>query len=757
MRTLFSGRTCVFLLLCAFGIGLASAADAIKPTILITSPKAAARLTSDVVTIAGTARDNVRLSGVQVNVNGGPWTNASSANVFTNWTVALPLTPGANILRAFAIDTTGNHSLTGSVTITYAVNASLPVQINGPGKVIAAPGGTLSKISNVVTQEIGKSVTLTATPLVGARFDRWDGTTKTTKPSITFTMASNLTVSAMFTDIAKPTLAVKSPTAISTTTNPTVTVNGVASDNVGVAQVFASVNGGDGTTVNTGNHYTNWSAAVNLMAGLNTLRFYAVDAAGNTSIVSQIKVTYKVTAPFTVAIDGPGKVSATPGGTLANAQNIVTQETGATVRLMAMPVVGAKFSGWTGSITSTAPAISFVMASNLTFTAHFTDTTKPIVTIKTPGNNSISATPQLTVAGTASDNVGVGSVFVSVNGGAFAVAEGSATWIAPVELSEGLNTIRAYAVDTTGIPSSTNSITVTSHTGLAELYWPMADGDQRIFSAADRLNFSEVAPGKFYVDISGQAAMTYSYNLDRSHARLDEMYANGTTLTFSPPLPHIDAALLVNGGAKSYSGLVTIQGVSIQATLSVTVVKAGTVTTPLGTFTNCWDSNSKITLTGNGQMRTVPFFRFILAPHVGPIQFGIYSDANVFVGWENLVSGTVEGVDIQNWIPTSGMKYGIDVVIADVGDGNLDSAVFLGAGSFQQAPPASPPMLEIATSNGSLLLKWTDGSSQLESTVTFGPDAKWEPISTPVTHDDSGFSVTIPLDSEARYFRLQIP
>jgi hypothetical protein len=83
-------------------------------------------------------------------------------------------------------------------------------------------------------------------------------------------------------DVVAPTIAIASPgMSIVQTSQPTITVSGSASDNVGVVKVtWQNTLAGSGAATGT----TNWSAAsIPLYHGTNTLVLRAYDAAGNSS------------------------------------------------------------------------------------------------------------------------------------------------------------------------------------------------------------------------------------------------------------------------------------------------------------------------------------------------------------------------------------------------------------------------------------------------------------------------------------------
>ena len=121
-------------------------------------------------------------------------------------------------------------------------------------------------------------------------------------------MASNLSFTASFVDATKPTLSITNLAAYCTVTNQLITVNGNASDNLSVANVFYNLNNSGWTAAATGNNWTNWSAALNIMLGTNALSAYAMDAAGNFCATNTVRFTYVLVAPLTVRTNGAGSI-----------------------------------------------------------------------------------------------------------------------------------------------------------------------------------------------------------------------------------------------------------------------------------------------------------------------------------------------------------------------------------------------------------------------------------------------------------------
>jgi hypothetical protein len=101
------------------------------------------------------------------------------------------------------------------------------------------------------------------------------------------------------------------------------------------------------------------------MAG-GTYRFFvkAIDNAGNESDVVARSVFYVVPATLTVRLTGPGSVTTGFAGN-------TPREIGRTYTLTAKPSANHHFTGWTGSVVSASPTISFVMAEGTAITANF--------------------------------------------------------------------------------------------------------------------------------------------------------------------------------------------------------------------------------------------------------------------------------------------------------------------------------------------------------------------------------------------------
>jgi len=95
--------------------------DVQRPTVAILTPKTGQHLTAAATSVTGTASDNVQVSNVFYQLNADAWTKASTTNGGANWTANVTLAPGPNVVRAYAVDSTGNVSATKTVKLLYVV------------------------------------------------------------------------------------------------------------------------------------------------------------------------------------------------------------------------------------------------------------------------------------------------------------------------------------------------------------------------------------------------------------------------------------------------------------------------------------------------------------------------------------------------------------------------------------------------------------------------------------------------------------
>ncbi|KAA9339021.1 InlB B-repeat-containing protein [Adhaeribacter soli] len=312
---------------------------------------------------------------------------------------------GTYNLTAKAIDNLNAVSTSAMVTVLVAPNATqynLNITVVGNGSVTRSP----SQVSYLN----GTNVTLTATGATGYRFSGWSGDASGSTNPLTLVMNSNKNITATFTPI--PTVTkfnlidattekvirqITSGETLNLATLPSRKLNiQVETSPTTVGSVKMVLSGAQTKTSTDsykpysvfgddkrGNYYS-WTPTL----GNYTLTAtpYSGSNAGGQAGTAQT-ITFKVVDdPKLVSYDlfitvvGSGSVIKSPS------QNTYTG--GTVVSLTATPVNGYKFSGWSGSVTSTSNPLSLTMTSSKSITATFT----PVLAVT--GFNLINASTE---------------------------------------------------------------------------------------------------------------------------------------------------------------------------------------------------------------------------------------------------------------------------------------------------------------------------------------------------------------------------
>jgi Bacterial Ig domain len=266
-------------------------------------------------------------------------------------------------------------------------------------------------------------------------------------------------------DIWPPVVAIGSPIQ---TTAGVLAVSGIAGDNIAVARVDVSLDGG---AYQAAQGTSNWSAAVDTtnLSGTHVLTARATDTAGNTGTAtsSVTLVQPQDTTPPTATFSAPSAGSTVSGavGVAGRASDNVE------VARVELRVDGGPYATASGTTSWSAPlnasaltAGDHVLTARATDTAGNTtlasetvtvapaDTTPPTVAITSPTQSAtLSATTSVT--GTAADDVSVASVAISLDGGAFQAAQGTTSWTYALDtkqLANGSHTLAARAIDGAG-------------------------------------------------------------------------------------------------------------------------------------------------------------------------------------------------------------------------------------------------------------------------------------------------------------------
>jgi hypothetical protein len=275
-------------------------------TVAITNITSGMLVSNASFTVMGTANASAPVASVYYSLNNTAWNIAIGK---TNWSGQLTLMPGTNVVAAYAVDTSGNRSVTNSVNFDFVVTNLLLIRSYG--------FGTLSPNYSNAWLKIGQNYSITSAPASGFVFTNWTvstnwiGGTTVTGTNLQFMMQSNLTLLASFVETNRPTLNITAPSSGQHMTNALATVTGTASDVWNVSAVWYQLTngilpGGTWSQASTTNSYTNWSTTLTLATGTNTLKAYAVNQGGNYSATNSVSFvssnTFNLQLVFTNAL-----------------------------------------------------------------------------------------------------------------------------------------------------------------------------------------------------------------------------------------------------------------------------------------------------------------------------------------------------------------------------------------------------------------------------------------------------------------------
>jgi uncharacterized repeat protein (TIGR02543 family) len=199
-------------------------------------------------------------------------------------------------------------------------------------------GGSISPGSG--TYDAGTSVTLTAIPATGYRFDHWEGAASGITPSTTIAMNADKTVIAVF---------IKTYTL-------TITINPAEG---------GSVSPGSGT-FDTGSNITLTATPA---IGYRFDHWEGAASGNATSVTITMDANKSVTAVFIKEYTLTVTINPMEGGSISIAGG--TYDAGSVITITATPAVGYIFDHWEGDITGTDATITVAMNGNKNITAVF--------------------------------------------------------------------------------------------------------------------------------------------------------------------------------------------------------------------------------------------------------------------------------------------------------------------------------------------------------------------------------------------------
>jgi Divergent InlB B-repeat domain len=267
-----------------------------------------------------------------------------------------------------AVSCTLTMSESRSATATFR-KPQLTVTVKGNGTVTGSGIACTSGSGTCMADETaGGEVILTATPPPGGSFTGWSGACSGSGSTCTVSMTTDRTVTANFSG-GTPS-ATTFPLSVSVSGSGTVAGAGL---NCGTAGTACSVNLAAGTSVTltatpaAGASFQSWGGACS-----GTARTCSLTMSTARSVSASFSGGSATTVALTVAVTGKGSV--TGGGIeCGNGKTACTAnvEKGSTVGLTARPAAGARFAGWGGACSGTAPSCTLEMSDARQVSATF--------------------------------------------------------------------------------------------------------------------------------------------------------------------------------------------------------------------------------------------------------------------------------------------------------------------------------------------------------------------------------------------------
>jgi uncharacterized protein (TIGR03437 family) len=479
-------------------IALTYAPDTIAPTIAITSPTSGPSFStsSSTISLGGTSSDNVGVTQVTWATDHGASGTASGT---ANWTISGVAVPaGSTQITVTAADAAGNVAtavLAVTSTATGPSDTTPPaISITSPtsSSSFTATGSTIS-LSGTASDNVGVAQVTWATDHgasgTASGTNNWSISgltlaTGSTQITVTAVDAAGnaasrfLAVTYSAPDTAPPSIIITSPTSATTftTSGTSVSVGGIASDNIGVTQItWATDRGGSGVATGT----SSWNTgSITLQSGSTQITVTAYDRAGNTSsaVLAVTTPQQTDTTPPTVSITSPTAASTfSTSSTSINLSGTASDNVGVTqviwVTDRGSNGVAAGTASWSASaiplqsgsnqITVTARDAagnqkSAVIAVTSTATTPSSNAPTVVITSPTSGPAYTTSVDSINLAGTASDTNGIVAVTWSGDrGNGSGSASGTSSWsVNQIKLKNGSNTITITARDAANVLGS---------------------------------------------------------------------------------------------------------------------------------------------------------------------------------------------------------------------------------------------------------------------------------------------------------------
>jgi MYXO-CTERM domain-containing protein len=572
---------------------------------LVTSPVGGTTLATATPTYTGTAEPNAT---VRVEVD-GVVVGTVTASASGAWSLLSPspLSEGAHVVRARAVDAVGNESAPGP-SVAFSVDTAAPavpsltapaagaaVSTNRPlVQGTADPGSTVTiRIDGVVVGTVVASASgaftfsppnaLTDGPhQVTAQATDAVGNTSSQSSPRTFTVDTAAPAAPVVTD--------PSNNAVVGLTSPT--VRGTAEANAIVTVIVDSVAAGTVVADASGN----WTfTTAPLSQGQHSVSATARDAAGNVSpAATQVVFTVDTTVLDTSILTGPRtpSPSATAEFSFSSNKTPVTFDCSLDMGPFTACTNPVTFSGLSdGQHRLEVRARTATNELDTTPASYLwtVDTVAPLAPqVASPANGAVLSSGQVTVTGTAEPGATVTVILDSgIAGTVTADAMGAFSLALPTTVADGAHTVSARATDAAGNVgpiSAVNGFTVdTAVPAAPTVSSPMAN--------------ALLPTGTPVISGTAEPGATVTITIDGMVAGTVTADALGR-FSFTPMMPLADGMHTVSATARDAAGNVSPSSMPVGFTTDTTAPTAPVITAPTsGTST----SDATPTLTGTAE------------------------------------------------------------------------------------------------------------------------------------------------------------
>ena len=593
--------------------------DTTPPVITINSRSAISSTGN--ITITGIVTDDVAVKSLTWAVGNATGTARLSG---ATWTATIPLQYGNNIVTFTATDPSNNKSTTtATVTRLDTIPPVISILTKGTPDSTGLAAVTLAVSDNITVSSVTWVNSRGGSGSASVNGNNWSAIIPTILGDnvVTFTATDSsgniARVSTTITrspppDTAPPTLTVT--TTGTPNSNGVVSISGTATDNIGVVTVLWTKTDGTSGSASLSNPIggtsITWSITnISLIVGDNVITLIVRDAAGNQSSTA-VTINRPQPPDTTLPQIGVSSVGAINSSNQSVITGTATDNVGVTSVTWTNSLGGSGVATVTGTgVTTWTATVPLIVGNNvITFTARDAannanttstsvvrdpppDTTVPTVAVTE--QSTISSSGQVSIGGTATDNVAVKSVnWTNDRGGSGSATlsnssgGASITWIASnIQLQMGNNVITVEASDAANNKTITSvtinrpdtlapNINVTKQGTLDSNFVTRIEGTASDNIGVSSISWTNSLGGSGYATLTGNTTVAWFADVpllvgtNNINFIVSDASGNGNlsqvSVTRAPPADTTAPTIAVtNQGIMDANGIITVEGTAL--------------------------------------------------------------------------------------------------------------------------------------------------------------------------------------------------